>query len=131
MMYCKGEVVVTKDGKYTGYVLRQYSMGGVTVVMCSDNVERELDTTHLLRDASSTATQMFERSKAAHTGKPAVDTYGLPIRIFTVLLRGGYIDKNGVNEDKLMSAVKDGSIWHVNGIGEVSVRVICAWLSLR
>lgn len=70
---------------------------------------------------------MVARSKNKHTGKPS-DTYGFPSRIYHALVRNHFIQNGSIDVHLLQEAVDDGSIWNIDGIGEVSVRIICAWL---
>jgi hypothetical protein len=58
----------------------------------------------------------------------------LPSRIVYALRRGGFKkqeDRKRLDEEKVLAAVLDGSIWFVTGIGKTSVTQICDWLQSK
>ena len=73
------------------------------------------------------ATRLFEASKKGTVS-------GLPRGIENKLKRGGYgnRDENGswtVDKEEIMSAVLDGALGNTNGIGEITMKAICVWLT--
>jgi len=76
------------------------------------------------------AEELFEASKS-RAGMLSISS-GLPVRIHYALRRsarfGDGISRDGISQDKVYSAVEDGTIWCVRNIGIKSVKVICDWL---